>query len=250
MAVEKLLGPGGLALAYEFTPGRSPVVVFLPGFVSDMNGTKAMALKAHCEAHGQAMLRLDYSGHGASEGRVEDGCIGQWMAEAARVIEAACGNQSLLLVGSSMGGWIALLLALRYSSRAEALLLLAPAPDFVQNVQANLSETQRTALIQDGVIYLPSEYGTPMPLTRKLLEEAQDHLLLQAEIPLSCPVIILHGMRDVAIPWRHSLKLVECLRSDQVELTLIKDGDHRLSRPQDVSLLIGGLGRLLGEDGA
>ena len=132
MPVEKLRRGDGLALSYEFLPGAAPVVVFLPGFGSDMGGTKAIFLREYCIKHNQAMLRLDYSGHGASQGRIEDGSIGIWSEDAARIIEAATGDAKLLLAGSSMGGWVALLLALRLGARVESLLLIAPAADFTE----------------------------------------------------------------------------------------------------------------------
>jgi len=247
----KLKRQDGLELAYDYLPGAAPVVVFLPGFASDMGGTKAMFLREDCAARGQAMLRLDYSGHGASDGRFEDGSIGQWCADAALVIEAVTAGEKILLAGSSMGGWIALLLALRFGARVESLLLMAPAPDFTESsIWPNLTPEHLAALAKDGVFYEPSEYGAPLPITARLLEDGRSHLLLGGSIGIHCPVAILHGMDDPDVPWRNSLKLVECLESPAVELVFIKDGDHRLSRVRDLSLLGRMLRRLLGEDGA
>ncbi len=239
-----------IGLEYEFVPGRAPVVVFLPGFASDMNGTKALLLRDACAAAGQAFLRLDYAGHGASGGRFEDGCIGDWAADAAHVIGTAAGEEKLLLVGSSMGGWISLLLALRFRARMEGLLLIAPAPDFTETILPRLTPAQREALERDGFLLPPSQYGPPAPMTRRLLEEGGKHLLLGGAINIHCPVRVLHGMQDPDVPWERSLKLAECLASDDVRLIFVKDAGHRLSRDTDLRLLRQTLTALLGEDGA
>jgi len=251
MAAQKFIRADGVELAYEFLPGAAPVVVFLPGYASDMGGTKAMCLWDACAGRGQAMLRLDYSGHGASGGRFEDGSIGIWTEDAARIIEAVTGTQNLVLVGSSMGGWIALLLALRFAPRVESLLLVAPAPDFTEIlVLPQLSAENLETLARDGVIFEPSEYGAPLAYTKKLMDDGRAHLLMGGTIALACPVQILHGMRDDAVPWQHSLTLSACLQSEAVRITFIKDGDHRLSRDADLLLLRASLLRLLGEDAA
>jgi pimeloyl-ACP methyl ester carboxylesterase len=241
----------GVPLAYEFTPGRLPVVVFLPGFASDMGGTKAMLLWDACQdAWGQAMLRLDYAGHGKSGGEFVDGCIGDWTEDAAFVIDAAAGDAPLLLVGSSMGGWIALLLARRFGARVTGMVLIAPAPDFTETlIRPQLNDEQRATLARDGVIYQPSEYGPPTPITAKLLEDGANHLLLNGPIAITCPARVLHGMRDPDVPWQHSLKLAACLQSDDVRLMFVKDGDHRLSRPADLALLRETVFTLLGQNG-
>ncbi len=251
MPVTKISRADGVELAYESVPGHGPVVVFLSGFASDMSGTKAAFLHDACAARGQAMLRLDYSGHGASGGRFEDGSIGQWADDAAFIIAAATGDAPLLLVGSSMGGWIALLLALRFGPRVESLLLIAPAADFTEIlIRPNLTAEQHVTLARDGMIYPPSEYGAPPPITQKLLDEGRNHLLLGGKIAIHCPVRVLHGMRDPDVPWQHSLKLAECLETETVRLTFIKDGDHRLSREEDLLLLRTTLLQLLGENSA
>jgi pimeloyl-ACP methyl ester carboxylesterase len=251
MSLTKFRRADGVELAYALLPGAGPVVVFLSGFASDMGGTKAMFLRDACEKCGQAMLRLDYSGHGASGGRFEDGTIGIWTEDAAAVIEAVTGAENLILVGSSMGGWIALLLALRLAPRIESLLLIAPAPDFTERMMVPaLTAEHRQALARDGVFYEPSEYGAPLPITQKLLEDGREHLLLDGDIAVRCPVDILHGMRDPDVPWHHSLMLAECLASEAVRMTFVKDGDHRLSRGADLLLLRASLLRLLGKDAA
>ena len=172
-----------------------------------------------------------------------------------QVIEAVTGAENLILVGSSMGGWIALLLALRLAPRLapriESLLLIAPAPDFTERMMVPaLTAEHRQALARDGVFYEPSEYGAPLPITQKLLEDGREHLLLDGDIAVRCPVDILHGMRDPDVPWHHSLMLAECLESEAVRMTFVKDGDHRLSRGADLLLLRASLLRLLGKDAA
>ncbi len=234
-----------MELAWALLPGRSPTVVFLPGFRSDMNGDKATALTAFCAERGQACLRFDYSGHGTSGGRFEDGTIGQWANDALAVID----HQSegpLLLVGSSMGGWIALLAALERKERLAGLVGIAAAPDFTELLmwQAMTFEQRRT-LIDEGVLYAPSQYSEPYPITRGLIEDGRKHLLLEAPIPLDCPVRLLHGQCDPDVPWEMALRIAEQLSSEDVQVTLLKDGNHRLSRPQDLALLMQTIGALL-----
>ena len=243
----------GVALAYEFLEGRGPVVVFCAGFGSDMAGTKAVRLAEMCTARGQAMLRFDYSGHGQSGGRFVDGCIGDWAADAAHVVNTVTQGRDLVLVGSSMGGWISLLLARDLCAQVKGLLLIAPAPDFTELLmKPELTAEQKETLQRQGVIYPPSEYGDPLPITRKLLEDGAQHLLLSGEksdkIPVQCPVRVLHGMRDADVPWELSVRLAEALESADVRLVFVKDGDHRLSREADLELLIRSLGEFLGED--
>ncbi len=234
-----------MALAYEFLDGAGPVVVFCPGFASDMGGTKAMALWDMCRARGQAMLRFDYAGHGQSAGAFVDGCIGAWAADAAHVVAVAAPERELLLVGSSMGGWIALLLA-RALARVRAMVLIAPAPDFTERLmKPELGAAEWAELRTKGVIHQPSQYGPPTPLTLKLLEDGANHLVLDAPIPFTGPVRVLHGMRDADVPWQHSLLLAERLMSEDVRLIFVKDGDHRLSRAADLALLCETVGEYL-----
>lgn len=235
----KLFERRGLpSLAYCATAGAGPGIVFLGGFGSDMTGTKATALEAAATRRGQAFLRLDYSGHGQSEGRFVDGSIGAWFADALAVFDAITEGPQIV-VGSSMGGWIALLLARARPDRVKALVGIAAAPDFTARLlSGELSEAQRETLLTDGVLYRQSDYGDPMPITRKLVEDGANHLLLEAPIPFSGPVRLLHGQCDPDVPWQLSLRIAERLESDDVRITLIKDGDHRLSRPRDIALLI------------
>jgi pimeloyl-ACP methyl ester carboxylesterase len=236
----------GVELAWRRVPGRGatrgasrgPGVVFLGGFHSDMTGTKAEALAAHCDATGRAFLRFDYSGHGASGGRFVDGTIGRWAADAAAVLDALTAGPQVL-IGSSMGGWIALLLAARLRpQRVAGLIGIAAAPDFTRRITAALSGDARAALAREGVWRRPSQYGEPIPITRALLEEGEAHILLDAPLPLGIPLRLLHGQQDPDVPWALSLTIAERVTGADVQLVLVKDGDHRLSRPQDLDLLL------------
>jgi pimeloyl-ACP methyl ester carboxylesterase len=239
----------GVELAWARTEGRPPAVVFLPGFKSDMTGDKSTMLAAFCAERGQAMLRFDYSGHGASGGRFEDGTITRWRDDAIVMIgQLATGP--IVFVGSSMGGWIALLAALARPDRVAGLVGIAAAPDFTEALmwEAMTFEERRT-LMRDGVLRVPSQYGEPYPVTRGLIEDGRTHLLLDDTIALACPVRLLHGQRDPDVPWELSLRIAEQMSSDDVQVILVKDGDHRLSRPEDLALMRRTLGPLLGEDG-
>jgi hypothetical protein len=241
----------GVELAWRRRRGKGPGVVFLGGFNSDMTGTKAEDLSAFCAETGRAFLRFDYSGHGASGGRFVEGTIGRWAADAARALDALTEGRQVL-VGSSMGGWIALLLAARLRpGRVAGLVGIAAAPDFTARMQEALGEEARAALARDGVWHRPSAYGAPYLIARALLEEGADHLLLaKPPIPLTIPVRLLHGQRDPDVPWELSLKVAAAIEGPDVQVVLVKDGDHRLSRPQDLGLLRRALAALLAEDGA
>lgn len=212
--------------------------MFLCGFRSDMGGTKAEFLDSHCAARGLGFLRFDYSGHGRSSGDFTDGTIGRWAEEAVAVMDKA-GDGPLVLVGSSMGGWIMLLAALARPRRVAGLIGIAPAPDFTERlIWDTLPEAERATMMTRGRIEVPSQYAdTPTILTRRLIEEGRHHLLLTAPVGLRCPVRLLHGMADPDVPHGLSLELADRLVSDDVRVTLIKDGDHRLSRPEDLALL-------------
>jgi pimeloyl-ACP methyl ester carboxylesterase len=240
----------GVELAWAGQDGRGPTVVFLPGFRSDMTGDKATALAAFCADRGQAMLRFDYSGHGASGGRFEDGTIGRWMDDAVAVIDRLT-EGPLVLVGSSMGGWIALLAALARPDRVTALIGIAAAPDFTEALMWQaMTVEQRATLMRDGVLHRPSQYGEPYPITRALIEDGRTRLLLNAPIALDCPLRLLHGQDDPDVPWELALRIAERVTGRDVQVILVKDGDHRLSRPQDVALLRRTLAPFLGQDGA
>lgn len=237
----------GVSLAWRRVPGRGPTLVFLPGFASDMQGDKAGFLAGRCAASGQACLRLDYSGHGESGGDFLAGSIGRWTEDALAVIDRET-EGPLVLVGSSMGGWIALLVARHRPDRIAALVGIAAAPDFVVRLAGALPPPVQAILARDGVWHRPSEYGAPISITRHLLEEGRQHLVLTAPIPIAAPVRLLHGMADPDVPWGTSLELAERLAGGDVQVTLVKDGDHRLSRPADLALLWRVLAQLLGQD--
>lgn len=227
----------GVRLAWVRTPGRGPTTVFLPGFRSDMGGAKALATEAWCRASGAPCLRLDYSGHGASDGAFVDGSIGEWAADALLLIDRLTTGK-LILVGSSMGGWIALLLALARPERLAGLIGIAAAPDFTEALMwDSMMPPERATLERDGVLLLPSQYGDPTPVTKRLIEDGRTRLLMHAPIPIHCPVRLLHGQQDPDVPWETALRLAERLESNDVQITLIKDGDHRLSREQDLAAL-------------
>ncbi len=239
----------GLHLAWARVPGRGPMVVFLPGFRSDFTGAKAQAVAAQCAAAGVGCLLLDYSGHGQSEGAFTDGTIGRWTEDALTLIDALTSGP-LVLVGSSMGGWIALLVALRRARRVVGLIGLAAAPDFTEDLMwAAMMPAERARLRDEGVLLAPSAYGEPTPITRGLIEDGRRHLVMTGPIAIQCPVRLLHGQRDPDVPWETALRLSDRLRSDDVQVTLVKDGDHRLSRPQDLALLAQTLAPFLVEDG-
>jgi pimeloyl-ACP methyl ester carboxylesterase len=235
----------GKQLAWIRAAGQAPTVVFLPGYRSDMAGEKATMLAAFCAAHGQAMLRFDYSGHGASDGIFEDGTIGAWAADALTAIDAMT-EGPLLLVGSSMGGWIALLTALARPARIAGLIGIAAAPDFTETLMwAAMTPAERTTLLRDGVLHAPSQYGEPYVITRALIEDGRNRLVLNGPIAIACPVRLLHGQRDPDVPWETALRIAEQITGEDVRITLVKDGDHRLSRPQDLDLLCNTLGDTL-----
>lgn len=251
--VETLDRGDGRLLAYAFTPALTPaftpaftpareglpgpVTVFLPGFRSDMEGSKALALESLCRAAGTACLRLDYSGHGASGGAFTEGTIGEWTADALAVIDRVTVGP-LLLVGSSMGGWIALLVALARPERVAGLIGVAAAPDFTEVLMwDSMMPGERATLRRDGVLMVPSQYGEPTPVTLRLIEEGRQHLLMGGPVAVRCPVRLLHGQRDPDVPWETALRIAERVESGNVEVTLVKDGDHRLSRPGDLGVL-------------
>jgi pimeloyl-ACP methyl ester carboxylesterase len=223
-------------------PKDRPALVWLGGYRSDMKGTKAVELESHARETGLACLRLDYSGHGESGGEFRDGTISRWLAEALAVIDHA-GFQRLILIGSSMGGWIALRavqeLRARGSAKVEGMVLIAPAPDFTMElIEPSLSDVERTSLAEKGYFEEHSDYSPePNIFTAKLMEDGRANRVLTGIIETGCPVHILQGMKDPDVPWRHAMKLVEHLPADDVVISLVKDGDHRLSRPEDLALM-------------
>ena len=234
-------GPARREIALRRRAGDGPGLVWLGGFRSDMLATKAEALDGWAAEHGRAFLRFDYSGHGESGGRFEDGTISAWLEDSLAAIATTQGPQ--VLVGSSMGGWLALLAARRLAAAGRppaGLVLLAPAVDFTQALMwPSLSAEAQRAIEEQGVYQRPSDYSPePVPITRALIDDGRRHLLLGGAIRSHAPVHILQGMRDPDVPWRHAMILVEHLAEDPVVVTLVKDGDHRLSRPQDIARLV------------
>ncbi|MGL4496895.1 MAG: alpha/beta hydrolase [Beijerinckiaceae bacterium] len=232
---------GDRTIAYLRRNGLGPPVVWLGGFRSDMRATKAGALDDWAERSGRAFLRFDYSGHGESSGPFGDGTISSWLEDALEAITRHAGARPLL-VGSSMGGWIALLAARALAARGEALtglVLIAPAVDFTDALMwAQFPDAVKKTIEAEGQWLRHSEYSPdPYPITKKLIEDGRRHALLGAPITPGCPVHILQGMADPDVPWQHAMTLVEHLPGDATTLTLIKDGDHRLSRPQDLAVL-------------
>jgi pimeloyl-ACP methyl ester carboxylesterase len=249
------IGNGGLArriaVRMRRGTGSNPGLVWLGGFMSDMGGTKAVALDQWAGAQGRACLRFDYSGHGESGGRFADGTISRWLEESLAVFDARCEGPQIV-VGSSMGGWLALLLAreLRREPRPKAalagLILIAPAVDFTEALMwRRFPEEIKREIETTGAWKRPSQYSEePYLITKGLIEDGRRHLLLGGLIETGCPVRILQGVQDPDVPWDHAVELVSRLAQDDVVLTLVKDGDHRLSRPEDIERLLAAVAEL------
>lgn len=238
--------PDGSKIAYHTIPRKQatapndqkPGILFFGGFMSDMTGTKATHLEQHCVRRGLAYTRFDYSGHGQSSGKFSDGTIGQWTQDALAVLDGvATGPQ--ILVGSSMGGWISLLAALARPDRVTGLVGVAAAPDFTEDLMwAQFSESQKRTIEEQGALLEPTEYGDdPYTITRALIEDGREHLLLRDTINLNIPVRLVQGMEDADVPWQTALKLAEKLSSQDVEIQFIKSGDHRLSKPAELDAI-------------
>lgn len=227
--------PDGRRIAYRFTPGSGPALVFLPGYMSDMAGGKATAVFDWAQASGRACVLLDYSGCGESDGAFADGTLSRWAEEIEALIEAN-GLEKVVLVGSSMGGWLMLLAALAMPQKVAGLVGIAPAPDFTE---WGISEVDKARLAAGETVYEDNPYGPePTPTHAGFWADGQQRLLLGAEIAFDGPVRLLHGQSDPDVPWDVSVRLADALRSADVQVTLIKDGDHRLSRESDIALLL------------
>lgn len=239
-----LARPDGVKLAWRRVAGAGPTVVWLGGFRSDMAGTKAQALADWAQASGRAYLRFDYFGHGESGGDFREGTITRWREDALAVLDELIDGEAVL-VGSSMGGWIACLAAMVRPERVKAMVLVAPAPDFTEKLMApEIPPEGRRALRDEGVWLRPSEYGDPYPITAALLEDGARWSILPGPVPIEAPVRILQGGEDPDVPWRHALELAQAFKGPDVVFTLIKDGDHRLSRPQDIERLVAAVGEV------
>ena len=227
--------PDGRQIACRHTPGSGPALVFLPGYMSDMAGSKACAVFDWAAAHGRACLLMDYSGCGESGGDFADGTLSRWKEEVLALVDAHCPGH-VVLIGSSMGGWLMLLAGLELGARLEGLIGIAPAPDFTA---WGTPEAHKDRLSAGVPVFKDNLYGPePTPTYPGFWADGQANLLLDGEIALTCPVRLLHGQQDPDVPWEVSLRLAERLRSDAVQVLLIKDGDHRLSREQDIALLL------------
>ena len=235
---DHLTTPQGRRIAFVQTKGQGPGVVFLGGFMSDMTGTKAVFLQDWAERHGRAFLRFDYSGHGQSSGAFQDGCIGDWAEDALAVI-AALTEGPQVLVGSSMGGWISLLVARAIPERVAGMVGIAPAPDFTEDsMWASFDDAQRAALMQDGQITIPSDYSPDgYPITRRLIENGRSHLVLRAPLALPFPVRILQGTADTDVPPAVALRLMDHADCPDLRLTLVKGADHRFSTPDCLAMI-------------
>jgi pimeloyl-ACP methyl ester carboxylesterase len=246
-AFESLARADGATIAYRRTRAAAadgrPGVVFCGGFGSDMTGSKASALEAHCRDRGLGFLRFDYTGHGRSSGRFEDGTIGAWTADALSALDGLTDGPQIL-IGSSMGGWIMLNVALARPARIAGLIGVAAAPDFTEELFWRKSSTAvRALLARDGVWYPPEEGG--LPITRTLIEDGRRHLRLLGPIAIEVPVRLLHGMNDESVPWQTAPRLAARLASGDVRVTLVKAGDHRLSEPDNLALLTATLDELI-----
>jgi len=234
----RLARPGGDAIAYHKSEGRPPTVVFLTGLRSDMTGGKALALEAHCQERGQGFLRFDYRGHGESTGRFEESVISDWLDDTLAVIDALTLGP-LLVVGSSLGGWLMLRAATARPERVKGLVGIAAAADFTEELMwKRFSEDERARLAHDGVLHLLSQYtAEPTTVSLALIEDGRKHLVLGAPIAFSGPARLIHGLADTDVPFETSFRIAMRLRSTDVEIILVKDGGHRLSEPPDLARL-------------
>jgi pimeloyl-ACP methyl ester carboxylesterase len=250
--IEVGTGESSRRIAVRARPGLKPGhpgLFWLGGFNSDMKGTKALALDSWAAEHGRACVRFDYSGHGESGGQFAEGTIGRWLEDSIAVFTRFCRGPQVV-VGSSMGGWLALLLARELAQRPReatlaGLVLIAPAPDFTEELMwKGFSPAIRKEIETNGVWLRPSQYGDPYPITKALIEDGRNHLLLGSAINVGCPVRILQGAQDPDVPWQHAFTLAHRLPADDVVLTMIQDGDHRLSRPQDIARILGAVAEM------
>ena len=229
--------PDGRRIAHRFTAGRGPALVFLPGYMSDMGGSKATAVFDWAQAQRRACLLLDYSGCGASSGDFAEGTLSRWAEEVVALIEARC-DGPVILIGSSMGGWLMLRVALALDERVAGLVGIAAAPDFTEWGFTADEKAKIEASGRHVRPLSPAYEGEPMSTSRAFWQSGQANLLLDAPIPLICPIRLLHGQQDADVPWHISIRLAQALHSEDVQVTLIKDGDHRLSRDADIALLL------------
>ncbi len=239
---------GGLdsnRIGYKQSKGKTPGLIWCGGLKSDMDGSKATALHQWADEQGRAFVRFDYFGHGVSSGKFRNGTVSRWAADTVHVIdELTKGPQ--IIIGSSMGGWTALLAALARPKRIKALVVLAPAPDFTEKLMwAGFDDKIRKTIMEDGIYYEPSDYDEPYEISRELILDGRDNQILDAPINIKIPVRIIHGMKDSSVPWQHAVKLVEALTSPDVELNLVKNADHSLSDPADIARMLDVIGKVI-----
>lgn len=235
----------GEKIAYQLSEGSGPGIIFLGGFRSDMTGSKAEALAGFCAQRGIAFVRFDYLGHGQSTGTFEDFTLSDWKDNALSVFTRLTQGPQIL-IGSSMGGWLALLLAIEKPRRIAGIIGIAAAPDFTEHMfHEKMTQQQQQDLIIKGKIMVPSDMGEPYPVTKRLIEEGRKHALLHRQIPVYCPVRLMHGIKDEDVPWEVSLALNEKIASQDVKTILIEGGDHRLSQPSDIEKLLSVTVRML-----
>ncbi len=237
--------PDGDRLAYHVTHGVGPGVIFLGGFRSDMTGTKAIALEHWCKEQGRAFLRFDYFGHGQSPGKFEEGTISRWKMNALAMLDGLTKGPQIL-VGSSMGGWVKMLVARERQERIHALVGIAAAPDFTEDLMwAIATQEQKSTLLRDRILYQPSEYSdVPTPISYALIEDGRNHFVLRERFSASYPIRLLHGMRDPDVPWQRSQMLAEIIDGPDTQVLYQPAADHRFSSDQDIALLLATVGNL------
>jgi pimeloyl-ACP methyl ester carboxylesterase len=228
----------GEKIAYHYSPGRTPGVIFLHGLMSDMDGGKALHLEEYCKKRGNAFLRFDCQGHGQSDGQFKDGCMTRWSNDSVDVLDHLTAGPQVL-VGSSMGGWNMLLTALKRPERIAGLIGIAAAPDFTEDLMMNdLTDEQHQKITEQGYVELPSDYGDdPYIISKILLDDGRKNLILRRPIDLDIPVRLIHGMQDPDVPWQTALRIQQMIASNDVEITFVKNGDHRLSEDNDLDRL-------------
>lgn len=243
----------GHKLAYIYTPARKsgenlPAVVFLGGFKSDMEGTKALYLQEQCKKREQAFLRFDYSGHGRSEGEFVDGTIGSWAQDAKDIINNILAGQDLILVGSSMGGWISLRLLIDRPDNIRAVVGIAAAPDFTKDIEAQMRDEDRVMMQELGRLEVANDYSDqPYIFTKDLIEDGRQQFVLTQAHSINVPLILLQGKQDADVPWKKAISIQSCFGHDNTEIVFIEDGDHRLSRDQDLALIDAQVEKILAE---
>ncbi|MGB4057137.1 MAG: alpha/beta hydrolase [Alphaproteobacteria bacterium] len=251
-SIQMLVRPGKPTLAYIYTESdvkgkKLPLLMFCGGYRSDMNGTKASYLEEQCRKRGQAYVRFDYSGHGQSEGDFSDGTIGGWMYDALDVLNHISPSGPVVLVGSSMGGWIALLMALRWTGTLLGFVGIAAAPDFTKDLYGAMTPAQKRTLDEAGIVAIENDYSdTPYEFTLKLYEESQSHMVLDRPRSIDCPVCLIQGMQDKDVPWETAVKIQKNFSGSEIDVVFVEDGDHRLSRPEDLELIDREIRRLCG----